>query len=86
MPVGDHAVVDLPLLELIYSRQLSVMGTRGLGAQGFAPLMDMAAKGQIDLSKLITRHIALSETESVLRAMVDHNQRAGVTVINRFDG
>jgi len=84
MPVGDHAVVDLPLLELIYSRQLSVMGTRGLGAQGFAPLMDMAAKGQIDLSKF-TRHIALSETEGVLRAM-DHNQPAGVTVINRFGG
>jgi len=84
MPVGDHAVVKLPLLERIYSRQLSLMGTRGLGASGFAPLMDMAAKGELDLSKLVTKSISLSETEEALRAM-DNSQPAGVTVITNFD-
>lgn len=84
MPVGAHATVALPLLELIYARQLSLHGMRGLGAQGFSALLQLARSGRLDLSQLVTRRIALSEAGAALVAM-DNSAPAGVTVIDRFD-
>ena len=84
MPVGSHATVSLPLLELVYARQLTLHGMRGLGAAQFTPLMNMIAAGRLDVSRLVTKHIALSEAGDALRAM-DGAQPAGVTVIDRLD-
>lgn len=84
MPVGPHAEVSLPLLDLVYARQLSLHGMRGLSAAGFAPLMDMISGGRLDLSALVTRRIKLSEAETALRAM-DTGQPAGVTVITELN-
>lgn len=83
MPVGDHATVPLPLLELVYARQLTLMGTRGLGAAGFAPLLAMIEAGRMDPSRLVTGRIALSEVGHALAAM-DGGQPPGVTVIDRL--
>ena len=85
MPVGPHAEVLLPLLELVYARQLTLHGMRGLGAAGFTPLMDMIAAGRLDLGALVTQHIALTQVETALRAM-DGAQPAGVTIINQLQG
>lgn len=84
MPVGAHATPPLPLLELIYARQLSLLGTRGIGAARFAALFAMVAAGRLDPGRLVTRTIALSEAGSALRAM-DRFQGHGVTVIDRMD-
>ncbi|MCR9257869.1 MAG: zinc-dependent alcohol dehydrogenase family protein [Alphaproteobacteria bacterium] len=84
MPVGRHATVPLPLLDMIYARQLSILGMRGLGAAGFAPMFDMIRAGRLDLGGLATRRIALSEVGDALRKM-DGGQPAGVTVVDRFD-
>lgn len=81
MPVGNHATVPLPLLELVYARQLSLHGTRGLGARQFAPLMDMIAGGRLDPAPLVTRTIPLSAAGAALAEM-DGGQPAGVTVID----
>lgn len=81
MPVGKHATVPLPLLELVYSRQLTIHGTRGLSASGFAPLLDMVRAGRLHPEKLVTRTIPLSGAEAALREM-DTGQPAGVTVID----
>ena len=83
MPVGPHEVVSLPLLELVYARQLTIHGTRGLGAAGFRPLMEMIEGGRFDPSRLVTRRVALSEAGTVLREM-DGGQPPGVTVIDRL--
>lgn len=83
MPVGAHETVPLPLLDLIYARQLTVHGMRGLGAAGFTSLFDMVRSGRLDLSDLVTQRIALSEAGAALRAM-DGAQPAGVTVITDF--
>ncbi|WP_420861276.1 zinc-binding dehydrogenase [Algirhabdus cladophorae] len=83
MPVGMHETVSLPLLDLVYSRQLSLYGMRGLGADGFKTLLDMAVLGQLDLGALVTQTIPLSKVGAALQAM-DHSQAAGITVIDNF--
>ena len=83
MPVGRHATPTLPLLDLIYARQLTLHGTRGLGAHRFSALFEMIRAGRLAPEKLITRHITLSQTEAVLREM-DSFQSHGVTVINKL--
>lgn len=83
MPVGSHTTVPLPLLDLVYARQLSLYGMRGLGAAGFATLLDMVETGKLDLSALVTERIGLSQVGMALSRM-DHGQPAGITVIDNF--
>ncbi len=83
MPTGAHETVPLPLLELVYARQLTIMGMRGLSAQGFAPLLNLMAQGVLDFAPLITQRIALSEVAGALAAM-DGAQPAGITVVTDF--
>ncbi len=88
MPTGRHARPDLPLLDLIYARQLTIHGTRGMAASGFPALFDMIAAGRLDPSRLVSRTIGLSQVEAALRAMdagQDQPPQVGVTVVTRFD-
>ncbi|WP_101068063.1 zinc-dependent alcohol dehydrogenase family protein [Roseovarius salinarum] len=84
MPVGGHANPPLPLLDLVYARQLTLHGTRGIGAHRFAALFEMIAAGRMDPARLVTRRIALSQAEGALREM-DGFAGRGVTVIDRMD-
>lgn len=84
MPVGVHATVPLPLLDLVYARQLTLMGMRGLGAADFRPLMQMIDGGRFDPSALVTQTIPLAQAEATLRAMDSGAQAPGVTVIDRI--
>ncbi|MEQ9239661.1 zinc-dependent alcohol dehydrogenase family protein [Roseovarius indicus] len=84
MPVGAHATPPLPLLELVYARQLTLHGTRGIGATRFAALFEMIAAGRLDPARLVTRTIPLSGAAAALREM-DSFQTSGVTVIDRLD-
>jgi len=84
MPVGAHSIVPLPLLDLVYARQLTLHGMRGLGASGFGDLLGLIEAGRFDPARLVTRTIALSQAGAALREM-DAGQPPGVTVIDRFD-
>lgn len=83
MPVGRHSEVNLPLLELVYSRQLSLYGMRGLGAAGFASLLEMAASGQVNLAQLVTERIPLAGLQGALDRM-NAGSGTGITVVDRF--
>jgi alcohol dehydrogenase len=83
MPLGKHTEPTIPLLELVYSRQISIMGTRGIPASRFPALFAMIAAGRIDPSKLVTRTIGLSEAGDALAAMNGYTG-VGITVIDRF--
>jgi len=83
MPLGAHAAPALPLLDLVYSRQITLHGTRGIGAHRFSALFDMIHAGRMDPSRLITRKIALSDAPSALSDM-DKFEGCGVTVIDRM--
>ena len=83
MPLGRHAEPTIPLLELVYSRQISVMGTRGIPASRFPALFDMIAAGHIDPARLVTQTISLEEAGPALEAMNGYTG-AGIKVIDRF--
>ncbi len=82
-PLGKHAVPPLPLLETVYARQISILGTRGIAASRFSSLLGMIAGGRLDPARMITRRIALSEAGAALKAM-DGYTGVGVTVIDRM--
>jgi len=84
MPTGAHATPPLPLLDLVYARQLTLHGTRGIGAPRFAALFGMIAAGRLDPARLVTATVPLSGAAGALRAM-DRFQGYGVTVIDRLD-
>lgn len=83
MPLGRHAEPPLPLLELIYSRQITLMGTRGMAASRFPSLFSMVAAGRLNLKPLITRRIALDDAGAALAEMNSFSG-VGITVIDRF--
>jgi alcohol dehydrogenase len=83
MPLGRHAEPSIPLLELVYSRQISIMGTRGIPASRFPALFAMIAAGRLDPARLVTHEISLAEAGPALEAMNGYSG-AGITVINRF--
>lgn len=85
MPVGPHANPSVPLLETVYSRQIQIMGTRGIAASRFPALLTMVESGRIDPAGLIRRTIPLSEAGAAL-ADLERFASPGVTVIDRFDG
>ena len=83
MPLGRHAEPSLPLLDLVYSRQIAVMGTRGIAAGRFPALFGMIAAGRLQPARLVSKTIPLEEAGAALAAM-DGFVGAGITVIDRF--
>ena len=83
MPTSSNTIVSLPLLELLYSRQLKIIGTRGMAASGFSSLMTMINNGSINIDSLITRKLKLSQ---VPEAMLQFGRKSetGITIINNF--
>jgi alcohol dehydrogenase len=82
-PLEEHAEPLIPLLEIVYSRQISVMGSRGLPAIRFPALFEMIAAGHLDPARLIGKRIALEEASAVFELMDDYAD-IGVTLIDRF--
>lgn len=83
MPLHEHATPHLPLLELVYSRQIAILGTRGLPPQRFSTLFQWLQDGRLDVSRLVTQRIGLEQANDVLAAM-DNYQGLGIAVIDRF--
>ncbi|HKK97010.1 MAG TPA: alcohol dehydrogenase catalytic domain-containing protein [Marivita sp.] len=83
-PTGTHAEPTVPLLKQVYERQISIIGTRGMGAQGFHGIFDLATAGLLDLEALVSERIALDDLGDAIAEM-DRFTAAGVTVVDRFD-
>ena len=83
MPAGDHAVMPIPM-DVVYSGQLAIYGTRGMPAHRYPPLLSLMDAGHVDLAPLVTRRIALSDATRELAAF-DHAAPAGVAVITDFE-
>ena len=84
-PLERHANPTIPLLETVYSRQISIMGTRGIAASRFSALLGMIAGGRLDPARMITRRIGLSESGDALAVMNGYSG-VGVTVIDNLAG
>lgn len=83
MPAGDHASMAIPM-DAVYSGQLAIYGTRGMPSWRYPSLLSLIAGGQVDLSPLVTRHIALSGASGELDAF-DGVAPPGVAVITEFE-
>jgi alcohol dehydrogenase len=83
MPTGKHVEPNLPLLELVYLRQIAIMGTRGIPASRFPALLAMLESGRIEIGALITRRIGLDDAGAAIAAM-DGYTTSGITIIDRF--
>jgi alcohol dehydrogenase len=81
MPLGRHASPTVALLEMVYSRQITIMGTRGIAASRFPSLFEMIAAGRIDPGRLVTRTVSLAGAGTALAAMSAYSQ-TGITVID----
>ena len=73
----------IPLLETVYSRQISIMGSRGLPSIRFAALFEMISAGRLDPARMIGERISLEQAGDVFKLMDDYAD-IGVTLIDRF--
>lgn len=83
MPLGEHATPALPLLELVYARQIAILGTRGIASNRFTDLFAMIEAGRIAPARLVTRRIALDQVGDAL-ARMNSFAGHGIVVIDRF--
>ncbi|MCG6902779.1 MAG: zinc-binding dehydrogenase, partial [Rhodobacter sp.] len=82
MPAGKHTEMTLPM-DVLYSGQLAIFGTRGMPAHRYPSLLSLIEGGQVDLSPLIARRVALSDASAELAAF-DGPAPPGVAVITDF--
>ncbi|WP_170425110.1 zinc-dependent alcohol dehydrogenase family protein [Ruegeria arenilitoris] len=82
MPTGDHAEMSLPM-DVLYSGQLAVYGTRGMPSWRYPSLISLISGGSVDLSPLVTRKISLNQVSDELAAF-DHPAPPGVAVVTDF--
>jgi len=83
MPVGAHITPTIPLLDIVYSRQISLLGTRGMAANRFPELFKMITDGKMDLSQLFTQEITLGDVDKVMKNF-NNFQVSGMSVITDF--
>lgn len=82
MPAGEHSAMTLPM-DVLYSGQLTLQGTRGMPAWRYPSLLSLIDGGHLDLSPLVTRTITLSQASDELAAF-DRPAPPGVAVITDF--
>ncbi|WP_147127001.1 zinc-binding dehydrogenase [Shimia ponticola] len=89
--LGRHVHVGMPsgdgMMEInmraIYTKQLSVYGTRGMPSWKYPRLLGMIDRGDVDISPMVAREVALSGASAELRAM-DGPTAPGTAVITDF--
>ncbi len=91
-PLGRHVQVGMPIghtahmeinMNAVYMGNLALYGTRGMPAWRYPSLLSMITAGRVDVSPLIAREVALSDTSAELRAF-NGPTPPGVAVITDF--
>jgi D-arabinose 1-dehydrogenase-like Zn-dependent alcohol dehydrogenase len=83
MPAGEHTTMELPM-DVVYSGQLSVFGTRGMPSWRYPSLLSLIDGGHVDLTPLISRRVRLTDASTELAAF-DAPAPPGVAVITNFE-
>ncbi|HMO73357.1 MAG TPA: alcohol dehydrogenase catalytic domain-containing protein [Paracoccaceae bacterium] len=91
-PLGRHVQVGMPVghaarqeinLNAVYMKNLALYGTRGMPAWRYPSLLDLIEQGAVDVTPIVARTVALSDTSAELRAF-DGPTPPGVAVIADF--
>lgn len=80
--LGDQKHPDIPM-DRVIANELEIVGSHGMQAHRYPPMLSMIRTGQLSPGKLIGRTIGLDEAPGELVAM-DSFKGTGVTVIDRF--
>ena len=80
--VGEHATPQIPMAQVI-RQELEIIGSHGIQAYRYQPMLDMIAGGKLDPARLVGQTISLAEAPEALMAM-GRFQNIGVTVVTRF--
>jgi alcohol dehydrogenase len=89
---GRHVQVGLMLgsdreaaipMDLVIARELQILGSHGLAAHAYDPLLHMIQAGRLQPGRLVHTRIGLEEAPQALVGMGTF-QALGVTVIDRF--
>jgi alcohol dehydrogenase len=76
---GDEARPRLPL-ELVIARELEIVGSHGLAAADYAPLLQFAVDGKLPVRRLVQRVIPLEAAAAAIEELGDF-RHTGITVI-----
>lgn len=78
----EGGMVALPMDDIV-SNEIEILGTQGMPAHAFAPMLQMVATGRLKPDRLVRRTVSVDDAGDVLAAM-DRYDTHGFTVINRF--
>ena len=89
--LGRHVHVGMPSgdgmmnvnMRAIYTKQLAFYGTRGMPSWKYPSLLGMIERGDVDISPMVAREVALSQASAELRVM-DGPAPPGTAVITDF--
>lgn len=68
MPAGKNAQMQIHM-RAVYTKQLSLFGTRGMPSWKYPNLLGMIERGEVDIRPMVAREIPLSQASAELRAM-----------------
>ena len=80
--LGEHSKPAVPMSQVI-AHELEILGSHGMQAFRYEPMMAMMASGKLQPEKLIGRAISLEQSIDALVNM-DKFEVAGVTVVTEF--
>lgn len=80
--LGEHSKPAVPMSQVI-AHELEILGSHGMQAYRYEPMMAMMASGKLQPEKLIGRTISLEQSIDALVNM-DKFEVAGVTVVTEF--
>jgi alcohol dehydrogenase len=76
LPGGAHVPMDR-----VVARELTLLGSHGLAAHAYPPLLDLVVAGRLRPELLVTRELALDDAGA---ALADVGVAPGIAVITRF--
>ncbi len=82
--LGTESNPPLPMDEVI-ARELRIIGSHGMGVEGYRELLDRIAEGKLNPSGIVTSRISLGDLPATMTAMSSFNNPCGVTIVDRFD-
>jgi alcohol dehydrogenase len=80
--LADERETAIPM-DLIISRELEILGSHGMAAHAYPPLLEMIRAGTLRPNALIRKMVSLDDAPAELEAM-GRFQTLGVTVIDQF--
>jgi len=80
--VADYKEAPIPM-NLVIARELSIVGSHGMQAYAYGPMLDMIVRGKLRPAQLIRQTVTLEEGVQALMSMGDF-ALTGVTVIDRL--